>query len=257
MDALLGALGALFASGAGVLILILVAALAVILWSWRIAVAVAVFLQLGVGALLVHIHEVPGILIAGQLLAVTLAAAMLAIAGSAASRSPSLRRGGNWPLRISALIFVAGAWWFIDPGMTIPQFSQPETDLLLWIGICGLVIICMTGNPTFTGIAMLFWCVPLYAVAAVLLPGSGLPVLVGIAELLLALACAYLTLVEPSALGAGISRRSRWPLPSPEKEASQGGQPPAPPVPNPLTAVGRRSIPAANVEAPALVEKSA
>jgi hypothetical protein len=104
---------------------------------------------------------------------------------------------------------------------------------------------------------MMLWCVPLYAIAAVLLPGSGLPVLVGIAELLLALACAYLTLVEPSAIGAGISRRSRWPLPPSERQAGQGGQPPAPPIPNPLIAVGRRSVPAANVEAPALVEKSA
>lgn len=257
MDALLGALGALFASGAGILILILAAALAVILWSWQIAIAAVVFLQLGVGALLVHIHKVPGILIGGQLLAAALAAAMLAIAGSAASHSPSLRRGGNWPLRLSALIFVAGAWWFIDPGMTIPQFSQPETDLLLWIGICGLVILCMTGNPTFTGIAMMLWCVPLYTVSAVLLPGSGLPVLVGIAELLLALACAYLTLVEPSAVGAGVLRRSRWPLPPPERAAGQGGQPPAPPIPNPLIAGGRRSAPAASAEAPALVEKSA
>lgn len=258
MDALFGALGALFATGVGILLLFVVAALTVVLWNWRVAVVALILLHLGVGSLLVHLHAVPGMLVAGQVVAMTLAAAMLAISGTAARSSPSLRRSGNWPLRVSALLFVAGAWWFIDPGLGIPHFTQPETDLLLWISVCGLVILCMTGNPTFTGIALLFWCAPLYAVAAVLLPGSGLPVLVGIAGLLLTLACTYLALVEPAALEAGASARIRWPLPSPEVGAAPPAPAAAPPIPNPLVMATRRTgqpnvLPAGGAEA-AMVE---
>ena len=261
MDALLGALGALFASGVGLLFLVVVAASMVVLWNWRVAVVGLVVLHVGVGSMLVHIHNVPGLVVAGQFLAATLAAAMLAIAGAAAERSPSLRRSGNWPLRISALVFVTAAWWFIDPGLIIPQFSQPETDLLVWVAICGLLIICMTSNPTFTGIALLLWCAPLYAIAAVLLPGSGLPALAGIAELLLALACAYLALIEPTALGAGTARKPRWPLPAARTQPLPAVIPTAATapvaVPNPLTAANRRAAPTGGTEATPWAEKTA
>ena len=46
---------------------------------------------------------------------------------------------------------------------------------------------------------LLLMTVPTLAMAPVLLPGSGLAIILGIGQILLALACAYLTLAEPLA----------------------------------------------------------
>lgn len=201
IDLLLNALGAVFASGAGVLLLAVLSGAIVILWNWRMALAGAVFIHLGLASVLVHIHDVPGIVAAGQIAAVLLSAAMLALAGWLQPPAVSLRQAGNWPLRSLALLFIVGGWWFLDPGYTLPLFSLPETELLLWTSLCALALWSFSGSPLLGGAAVLLWSVLLFALAAVLLPGSGLAAVVGIADLLVVLACSYLVLLEPVARG--------------------------------------------------------
>ena len=206
IDALFHAFGTLFASAAGVLLLAVVAGAIFIIWDWRLALAGAVLIHLGSSSVLVHIHNVPGIVAGGQMLAVLLCAAMLALAGFLQTSAVSLRQGANWPLRSLALLFIVGAWWFLDPGYTLPFFSQPETELLIWSALCALAFWSFSGSPLLGGVGVLLWSALVYAVAAVLLPGSGLAAVVGIADLLLALACSYLVLVEPAAqMGGGRS----------------------------------------------------
>jgi len=224
MDALWGALGAGFASNLGVLVLGAIAGMIVILWDWRVALAGVLFLQIGVGIVLVQIHQVPGVLVVGQIVAIVLATAMLALAATSTSATGSLHHAANWPLRLLALLFIVGTWWFIDPGYALPLFSLAETDLVIWCAICGLALVCFSGNPIVGGVAVLLWCTPLYAVAAVLLPGSGLAVMVGIAELLLVLACSYLALVEPAG-AIDPAWRVRFPLPRAERRLAVIAQP--------------------------------
>lgn len=64
----------------------------------------------------------------------------------------------------------------------------------MWAGALEL-----SGSPLLGGVAVLLWSTLLYALAAVLLPNSGLVAVVGIADLFAALACSYLVLLEPSA----------------------------------------------------------
>lgn len=205
IEALFAGLGNIFATGVGILLLGAIAGTLFVLWDWRIALLGAVFIHLGACSILVLVHGVPGLVAAGQLLAVTLAAAMLAIAGFLHADSKSLHQGGNWALRLLALIFVVIAWWYLDPGYTLPYFSQPETDFMLWTGMCALVMWSFSGSPLMAGAALLLWSTPMYALASVLLPGSGLPVVVGITDVILALACSYLVLLEPPGV-----RRTTW-----------------------------------------------
>ncbi|MBK8046856.1 MAG: hypothetical protein IPK16_06860 [Anaerolineales bacterium] len=197
MEFLYGALGALFANWLGVLLLAAAAALIVITWNWRIALGLLMLLYLGVASLLVSIHQAPAWVVTGYLVAMGLAVAILALATKNHEPGPSQRQATNWLLRTLILGIVAAAWWFLDPGFAFPQFSRPETDLLLWIGICGLMLLALSNNPTYVGIGLLMWSAPIYAVATVLMPGSGVAQLVGIAALLVALACGYLALLEP------------------------------------------------------------
>jgi hypothetical protein len=94
----------------------------------------------------------------------------------------------------------------LDPGYTLPSFTQPQTDLLLWAALCGLAVWSFSSSALLSGVAILLWSAPLYALAAVLLPGSGLPAIVGITDLLLALACGYLVLLEPSGAKGKVQR---------------------------------------------------
>ncbi len=206
IEAIFTAFGGLFASGLGVLLLAAIAGAIFILWDWRIALAGAFLLHLGSSSVLVAIHHVPGLLAAGQMMAITLSLAILAVSGILQSSSLTTRQAANWPLRLMALLFITGAWWFLDTGYALPLFSKMETDLLVWTALCGLALWSFSSSPLMAGVAVLIWSTPLYALASVLLPGSGLTAMIGIADLILALACGYLILLEPAAR-ATIARR--------------------------------------------------
>ena len=212
IDAFFTAFGNIFATGAGILLLAVLTGAIFVLWDWRIALAGVVLVHLGSSSVLVLVHGVPGIIAAGQLLAIVVSAAMLAIAGFLHPHPTSLRQAGNWPLRLMALTFIVGAWWYLDPGYTLPSFSQAETDFLLWTAMCALALWSFSGSPLLGGIGVLLWSVPMYSLAAVLLPGSGLPAIIGITDIVLALG-----LQLSRAAGAGQRPRRHQPLSDPQR----------------------------------------
>ena len=190
-------LGGLLATGPGILMLSGLAASAVIFWDWRWALGSTLAIMLGVTSIQAAIHAPTVLVSASQWLAALVAVAILGIAGRVRPGTPSSRASTNWLVRLLALAFLASAWWVIDPGVSLPNFTQVETDLLFWVGVCGLLMLSLSAAPLQTGIGLLLLTVPTMAMAPVLLPGSGLAIILGIAQILLALACAYLTLVEP------------------------------------------------------------
>ncbi|MBW7885564.1 MAG: hypothetical protein H3C34_23635 [Caldilineaceae bacterium] len=210
MDAFFSTLGDLFASGPGLLFLVAVTATIVIVWDWRLTLAGVAIVLLGTSSIQSVLHGAQPVLIVSQWLAALLSTGLLAAAGIFHPSTPSVHTASNWLVRMLALVFFFGAWWFLDPGLKFPLISQVETDLLLWISGCGLLMLAFTGNALFTGAGLLLISVLLQALATILLPGSGLTVIVGIGQILLALACAYLTLAEPAserAVTAQIQRR--------------------------------------------------
>jgi hypothetical protein len=198
IDAFFAAFGNIFATGVGILLLAAITGAIYVLWDWRIALLGTVLVHFGSSSILVLIHDVPGLVALGQMIAVTISAAMLLIAGFLHPRPISLRQAANWLLRLMAVVFIAAAWWYLDPGYALPYFSQPETDFLLWTGLCALALLSFSTSPLMGGAAVLLWSTPIYALAAVLLPGSGLPAIVGITNIVVALACSYLALLEPA-----------------------------------------------------------
>lgn len=202
-------LGGLLATGPGILLLAGLAASAVILWDWRWALGSTLAIMLGVTSIQAAIHAPTALVSASQWLAALVAATILGLAGRFHPSGPSSRASTNWLVRLLALAFLAGAWWVIDPGVSLPNFTQVETDLLFWVGVCGLLMLGLSAAPLHTGIGLLLLTTPTMAMAPVLLPGSGLAIILGIAQILLALACAYLTLVEPVP-----AARRRTPLPA-------------------------------------------
>ncbi len=188
--------GLLLATGPGILLLATLAASIVLVWDWRWALPGAVVVALGLSSIQAALHA-PGVLVTfSQWLAVSVAGVLLGLAGRLHPAAAHLHPNGNWLTRLIALLFVIGAWWVLDPGVSLPLFTQVETDLILWAGLCGLLLVSLSATPLHTGIGLLLLTTPLQATSAILLPGAGLAVVTGIAQILVALGCAYLTLAQ-------------------------------------------------------------
>lgn len=207
------AVGLLLANGPGILLLSALAASVVLVWSWRWALPAAVATLLGMTTVLAALHTVSPLITASQWLSIGVAGLLLGLAGRLHPAAGG-RPNSNWLVRLVALASVLGAWWVIDPGVSLPQVTQVETDLILWIGLCGVLLVSLSPAPLQTGIGLLLLGAPLQAASAILLPGSGLTILAGIAQILLALGCAYLILAQPIPQRAG-----RQVLPLPEVAA--------------------------------------
>ncbi len=189
--------GGLLANGPGVLMLAALAASTVLIWDWRWALVSSALLLLGISSIGAALHSVPAIITAGQWLAIIVATLLLGLSARVRSSGMAAHTNANWLLRALALGFLLGAWWLVDPGVSLPRFTQVETDLLIWIALCGLLMLSLTASPLFVGIGLLLLLAPLQSIAPVLAPGAGLSIFVGIAQILTALACAYLTLAQP------------------------------------------------------------
>lgn len=254
-SSLFSAIGGLLATGSGVLLLAMLAASIVLIWDWRWGLVGALLTLLGASSILAALHTPATLVTTSQWLAITVATTLLALAGWLHPASAGAPANHNWLLRLIALAFSLGAWWVIDPGVALPLFTQVETDLIFWIGLCGLLILSMSTAPLHTGIGLLLLTAPVQAIAPVLLPGSGVAVIAGIAQILLALACAYLTLA-PAVASRG--RRPMLPLPGP---SSPPTLPPRlrRPFFRPQRLTPASTVPAASAprrEAPAPVEES-
>jgi hypothetical protein len=190
------AVGSLLAGGPGILLLAALAASIVLVWDWRWALGSTLALLLGISSITAAIHGPTVLVTFSQWLAIVFAGLLLGLSARFHRASAARYANSNWLLRLIALGFVLGAWWVLDPGVTLPLFSQVETDIVIWIGLCGLLLLGLSSAPFHVGIGLLLLTAPLQAMAPVLLTGSGLAVIVGIAQIMVALACAYLTLVQ-------------------------------------------------------------
>lgn len=188
--------GAPLATGPGILLLAILAASLVLIWDWRWALPGAVLAALGLSSVQAALHGSAPLITLSQWLAILVAGLLLALAGRFNPAAARLHTSSNWLTRLIALLFVLGAWWVIDPGVSLPLFTQVETDLVLWTAICGLLLLSLSAAPLHTGIGLLLLTTPLQAIAAILTPGAGLTIVAGVAQVLIALGCAYLTLAQ-------------------------------------------------------------
>ena len=72
------------------------------------------------------------------------------------------------------------------------------TQLFFWIASCALLTLGLGANPLYAGVALLLWMIPVQAIVAVVLQVPSLVVLVGILEILIALASSYLLMSDYS-----------------------------------------------------------
>jgi len=192
-----------FASGTGIILTCAVAAAMILLWDWRASLIGLIVVQFGAAAVALQTGQIEAQLMIVQVCIIALCTLILAISIAQAPRSPTISQSGNWIMRLLMLILVYTALRLFDFNFSLPFPNAIEasdalrmTVFFIWISICALLTLGLSNSPLFTGVALLLWCVPAHVFATLLLPESGVSVLIGIVELLIALGCSYLILTE-------------------------------------------------------------
>jgi len=187
---------AFFASGLGVLTIGAVALLIILLWDWRVTLLGLVIIQIGVIVLATKVYQLPLIWSNVQLMVTTFVAGMFVLSARQVSTSFYLRRPGSWLVRLCAVTLLIVSWQFVDFTLPIPLLTPEIAQLFLWLTVCSLVLMGLSDSPLYTGVALLFWFIPIQVLIELVLPGRGLFVQIGIVELIVGLTCSYLLLTQ-------------------------------------------------------------
>jgi len=174
-----------------------VAAMSIILWDWRASLAALLVVQSAVAVLSVNLLAVPGQWALIQIAVMVLACAILALSAAQTMRhSSSAQQSGTYLLRLVAVAFFAGAWELLEVRPDFLNFGPDVSSFFVWLAVCAALTLGLGANPFFTAVGLLFWFVPVQATAAALIGIPALVAMIGILQLLAALACSYLMLVE-------------------------------------------------------------
>ncbi|MCB0117319.1 MAG: hypothetical protein R2873_08575 [Caldilineaceae bacterium] len=173
-----------------------VALLLIMLWDWRLFLPGLALIQYGVGQVLVYRYGVPGQWLAIYFWVIVLAALILALSPLQMPIPQSSLRSGNPFFRLLIMVLLGLLVYTLQPDIPLPVLDEPTTRLLLWLVACAFLVMALTDSALFTAIGLFFWFIPLQSLMAVILPLPALIALIGILQLMVALACAYLTLAE-------------------------------------------------------------
>lgn len=185
-----------FSTGFGLMVVGAIAAGMILFWEWRLALTGLFVVQVGVAAVSVQVEKLPAEW-AGVMTAVTgLTCLILALSAQQTRRPASLYQSGTFLLRAMVLILVFAVWQAVHGAIRIPEIAAPITSLFVWLAMCVLILLALSENPLFYGVALLLWTIPVQAVVGVLLGIPALIALIGMIELVIALACSYLMLAE-------------------------------------------------------------
>lgn len=168
----------------------------ILAWDWRVSLSGLVLIQLGVGALGFIRQGIEAQWIVVQTLIILLCSLILALSTAQVTASPTSRQAGNWMLRLMVIILFYVSWRLFQFEVPIPLIEFDVSLLFTWLSLCALLMLALSDNPLFTASALILWFIPMHVVTAVLFPFTSLIVLFGTLELVLALCCSYLILVE-------------------------------------------------------------
>ncbi len=197
MDSLLAELLArfgFFATGPGLLTTGALATLIILVWDWRFALIALAFVRLGIAVLVVQVHGVEMQWATVQLIVTVIGTLTLALSAQQVQPHLTVQKPGSFLLRLLTIVLFIASWRLFNLQLTLPVAAPQEAQLFLWLALCALLLLGLSDAPLMTGIAIMLWFAAMQAIVEILLPASHIFVLLGMLELILALACSYLTL---------------------------------------------------------------
>jgi len=223
-----------FASGLGILTLGAVAVVMLLFWDWRLFLSGLWVIQLGVAVLVSRVYGINQEWVQVQILVNTICVAMLCLSAYQIRFALPYQQPGSWLVRTMAITLLLLCWRLFDFELTLPMLAPPLAQLFLWLAVCALIMLGLGDAPLSTGTALLLWFIPVQAFIQILLPEFRLFVLIGMIQILSALASSYLMLTArlPVVATASMPTDIAFPatLPFPLSLPAPATARPAPPV---------------------------
>ena len=185
-----------FATGYGVLFTMALVLALLVAWEWRVMLVIVVILQLAVGTLMVRFHSANPNWMLVQLIAMLISCASLSISVLQMRSTTLVRRRTNLELHLLFAPLLVAGWWLLQVDLPLPELNPALRQLFLWLAVVALVELSIGNDPMSIGVGLLIWCIPLHALAVLFTPIPTLLALIGLLELLLGLACAYLIIAD-------------------------------------------------------------
>ncbi|MDE0340334.1 MAG: hypothetical protein OXI80_21885 [Caldilineaceae bacterium] len=114
-----------------------------------------------------------------------------------------VRNTGEFSSRLFRLLVLGIAAllvWAASEGIELPLLEDATKVLFIWFAAVALITLGVTESALFGGVGLLLWLIPVQALLSVLFPLPAVIVLLGILQILVALACSFLLLAEDDAL---------------------------------------------------------
>jgi len=107
--------------------------------------------------------------------------------------------------------------WRASGSIPLPLLDDSTKHLMIWFAVLALVTLGLAETALFGGIALLLWLIPVQSFFSSLFPSPAVIVPLGILEILVALSCSYLLLVDDNVM---------WPdeIPATDPGLSLGAQ---------------------------------
>lgn len=183
-------------------ILGLAACIPVVLWDWRVALPGILFVQLGTSALIGVVYGVPAPWPAVHL-GIQALACLIILLSILQTSNVQVRNAGEFSSRLFRLLVLGIAAllvWTASDRVELPLLENATKILFLWFAAVALITLGVTETALFGGVGLLLWLIPVQAFLSVLFPLPAVIVLLGILQILVALACSFLLLAEDDAL---------------------------------------------------------
>lgn len=194
----------LLSSGQSHFILGLCAGLVLVFWDWRIALPGLLLVQLGIGALIGTVYLAPAPWPTVHFGVLLLACLILSLS-ILQTRSVQVDHSGEFSsILFRSLVMGLAAFlvWSAGENIAFPLLSDATKLLFLWLAVLAIVTLGLAETTLFSSIAIILWLIPVQAFFSILFPLPVLIVLLGVLQLLAALACSYLLLAEDEVLSA-------------------------------------------------------
>lgn len=191
-----------WSSSAFHLFLGLAAALPIIFWDWRFALPGLLVVQLGTGAIFGSAYTLPAPWPAVHL-GVLVFSSLILLLSILQTRTVHVDQAGEFSsilFRTLVLGIAALLVWRASGSIPLPLLDDSTKHLMLWLAVLALVTLGLAETALFGGIALLLWLIPVQSFFSALFPSPAVIVPLGILELLVALSCSYLLLVDDNVL---------------------------------------------------------
>ena len=183
-------------------LLAFIAAVPVVLWDWRIALPGILLVQLGTSVLVGTVYGLaapwPAVHFGVQVLA-----CLILLLSILQTSNVHVRTSGEFSSRLFRMLILGIAAlmvWRATEGIDLPRLEGATKVLFIWFAAIALITLGMTETALFGSIGLLMWLIPVQAFLSVLFPMPAVIVLLGILQILVALACSFLLLAEDDAL---------------------------------------------------------